>query len=439
MTFSGLSDRLSSVEPFVVQGRVQKAVGLLIEGTGSMSPVGAKALIRSVDGERTTQAEVVGFQDQRIFLMPLEGILGIGPGSLIRIQSGETRVPVGPALLGRVLDGLGRPIDEKGPVRAETTVPLYRKPMNPLERSPIRRPLDVGIRSLNGLLTCGEGQRVGIFAGSGVGKSTLLGMIARSTEADVNVIALIGERGREVQEFIQSTLGDEGMARSVVVAATSDQPPLLRKRGAFLAIAVAEYFRDLGKRVLFVMDSITRFAMAQREIGLALGEPPATKGYPPSTFALLPVFLERAGKGGPRGGSITGIYTILVEGDDLSDPLADSARSLLDGHIVLSRDLAAQGHYPAVDVLESVSRVMISVVPEEHLMAAQRLRALLAAYRKASDLISIGAYKEGSDPEVDRAVRLKPRIDAFLRQRIDEKVSLDEAWNSLRQLAAEAS
>ena len=439
MTFSGLSDRLSSVEPFVVQGRVQKAVGLLIEGTGSMSPVGAKALIRSVDGERTTQAEVVGFQDQRIFLMPLEGILGIGPGSLIRIQSGETRVPVGPALLGRVLDGLGRPIDEKGPVRAETTVPLYRKPMNPLERSPIRRPLDVGIRSLNGLLTCGEGQRVGIFAGSGVGKSTLLGMIARSTEADVNVIALIGERGREVQEFIQSTLGDEGMARSVVVAATSDQPPLLRKRGAFLAIAVAEYFRDLGKRVLFVMDSITRFAMAQREIGLALGEPPATKGYPPSTFALLPVFLERAGKGGPRGGSITGIYTILVEGDDLSDPLADSARSLLDGHIVLSRDLAAQGHYPAVDVLESVSRVMISVVPEEHLMAAQRLRALLAAYRKASDLISIGAYKEGSDPEVDRAVRLKPRIDAFLRQRIDEKVSLEEAWNSLRQLAAEAS
>lgn len=439
MTISGLADRLSSVEPFVLQGRVQKAVGLLIEGTGSMSPVGAKALIRSVDGEGTTQAEVVGFQDHRIFLMPLEGILGIGPGSLIRVESGETRVPAGPALLGRVLDGLGRPIDEKGPVRAETTVPLYRKPMNPLDRAPIRRPLDVGIRSLNGLLTCGEGQRVGIFAGSGVGKSTLLGMIARSTEADVNVIALIGERGREVQEFIQSTLGAEGMARSIVVAATSDQPPLLRKRGAFLAIAVAEYFRDLGKRVLFIMDSITRFAMAQREIGLALGEPPATKGYPPSTFALLPVFLERAGKGGQAGGSITGIYTILVEGDDLSDPLADSARSLLDGHVVLSRDLAAQGHYPAVDVLDSVSRVMISVVPEEHLTAAQRLRALLAAYRRASDLISIGAYKEGSDPEVDRAVRLKPRIDAFLRQRIDEKVSLEEAWNNLRQLAAEAS
>lgn len=439
MTFSGLTERVAGAEPFIVQGRVQKAVGLLIEGTGSVSPVGAKALIRSLDGERTTQAEVVGFQDKRIFLMPLEGILGVGPGSLVRIESGETRVPVGPAVLGRVLDGLGRPIDDKGPVEAETTVPLYRKPMNPLDRLPIRRPLDVGIRSLNGLLTCGEGQRVGIFAGSGVGKSTLLGMIARSTEADVNVIALIGERGREVQEFIQGTLGAEGMARSVVVAATSDQPPLLRKRGAFLAISVAEYFRDLGKRVLFIMDSITRFAMAQREIGLALGEPPATKGYPPSTFALLPVFLERAGKGGQEGGSITGIYTILVEGDDLSDPLADSARSLLDGHVVLSRELAAQGHYPAVDVLESVSRVMISVVPEDHLAAAQRLRALLAAYRRASDLISIGAYKEGSDPEVDRAVRLKPRIDAFLRQRIDEKVSLEEAWNSLRQLAAEAS
>ncbi len=439
MTFSGLAERVEGAEPFIVQGRVQKAVGLLIEGSGTMTPVGAKALIRSLDGERMTQAEVVGFQDKRIFLMPLEGILGVGPGSLVRIESGETGVPVGRALLGRVLDGLGRPIDDKGPVQAETTVPLYLNPMNPLDRLPIRRPLDVGIRSLNGLLTCGEGQRLGIFAGSGVGKSTLLGMIARSTEADVNVIALIGERGREVQEFIQGTLGDEGMARSVVVAATSDQPPLLRKRGAFLAIAVAEYFRDLGMRVLFMMDSITRFAMAQREIGLALGEPPATKGYPPSTFALLPVFLERAGKGGQAGGSITGIYTILVEGDDLSDPLADSARSLLDGHVVLSRDLAAQGHYPAVDILDSVSRVMISIVPGEHLAAAQRLRALLAAYRRASDLISIGAYKEGSDPEVDRAVRLKPRIDAFLRQRIDEKVSLEDTWNSLRQLAAEAS
>jgi len=308
--------------------------------------------------------------------------------------------------------------------------------MNPLERVRIREPLDLGVRALNGLLTCGQGQRMGIFAGSGVGKSTLLGMIARNTEADVNVIALVGERGREVNEFIQGSLGESGLEKSVVVVATSDQPPLLRKRGAFAAMAIAEYFRDQGKKVLFMMDSITRFAMAQREIGLAVGEPPTTKGYPPSVFAMLPVFLERPGRIG-REGSITGIYTILVEGDDLNDPVADTVRSILDGHAVLSREIAAQGHFPPIDVLGSVSRVMSSVVSQEHASAALRIKALLAAYRRASDLIAIGAYKDGSDPEVDKAIRFKSKIDAFMRQGVEEGISLDESVRALANLVRE--
>ena len=437
MNLAPYRQRLEEIEPLSVRGKVKKAVGLLIEGAGVWAPVGAKASIRSVVGDHFVHAEVVGFQEDKLFLMPLEGILGVGPGSLIRVEAGKNTVRTGPDLLGRVVDGLGHPMDGKGPIQGDRTYPLYQGPMNPLERKRIRTPLDLGVRALNGLLTCGQGQRMGIFAGSGVGKSTLLGMIARNTEAEVNVIALIGERGREVNEFIQGSLGPEGLKKSVLVVATSDQPPLLRKRGAFLAMAIAESFRDQGKKVLFMMDSITRFAMAQREIGLAVGEPPATKGYPPSVFAMLPVFLERPGSLA-REGSITGIYTILVEGDDLADPVADTVRSILDGHVVLSRELAAQGHFPPIDILESVSRVMPAVVAPEHAFAARRLKALMAAYRRAADLISIGAYKEGSDPEVDRAIRMREQIDAFLQQEIDRNVSFEETAKTLCSLAGEA-
>jgi flagellum-specific ATP synthase len=431
-----LQERLEETEALHIRGKVSKAVGLLIEGSGIWAPVGAKATIRSADHQRTVNAEVVGFQEKKLLLMPLEGILGLGPGSLIQVEAGQNIVRVSSDLLGRVIDGLGHPIDGKGPFKEERTYPLYQVPMNPLERVRIREPLDLGVRALNGLLTCGQGQRMGIFAGSGVGKSTLLGMIARNTEADVNVIALVGERGREVNEFIQGSLGESGLEKSVVVVATSDQPPLLRKRGAFAAMAIAEYFRDQGKKVLFMMDSITRFAMAQREIGLAVGEPPTTKGYPPSVFAMLPVFLERPGRIG-REGSITGIYTILVEGDDLNDPVADTVRSILDGHAVLSREIAAQGHFPPIDVLGSVSRVMSSVVSQEHASAALRIKALLAAYRRASDLIAIGAYKDGSDPEVDKAIRFKSKIDAFMRQGVEEGISLDESVRALANLVRE--
>ena len=430
-------ERLEEIEPLSVRGKVKKAVGLLIEGAGVWAPVGAKANIQSTDGQHAIHAEVVGFQDEKLFLMPLEGILGVGPGSLIQVEAGRNAVWTGPDLLGRVIDGLGHPIDGKGHVHGDRIYPLYQSPMNPLERKRIRSHLDLGVRALDGLLTCGQGQRMGIFAGSGVGKSTLLGMIARNTEAEVNVIALIGERGREVNEFIHGSLGSEGLKKSVVVVATSDQPPLLRKRGAFLAMAIAESFRDRGKKVLFMMDSITRFAMAQREIGLAVGEPPATKGYPPSVFAMLPVFLERPGSLAHEG-SITGIYTILVEGDDLADPVADTVRSILDGHVVLSRELAAQGQFPPVDVLESVSRVMPLVISQEHGFAARRLKTLMAAYRRAADLIAIGAYKEGSDPEVDRAIRMKPKIDAFLQQEIDRCVSFEDTAKTLRAMAEEA-
>ncbi len=439
MNLSSLQERLENLEPFLTRGKVKKAVGLLIEGAGVWAPVGAKARIEPRErGQEAVHAEVVGFQEKRLFLMPLEGILGVGPGSLIDVEAGENAVRVGSALLGRVIDGLGRPLDGKGEVRGDREYPLYQSPVNPMERRMIRQPLDLGVRALNGLLTCGQGQRLGIFAGSGVGKSTLLGMIARNTEAEVNVIALIGERGREVNEFIRGSLGEEGLRKSVVVVATSDQPPLLRKRGAFLAMALAEAFRDEGKKVLFMMDSITRFAMAQREIGLAVGEPPTTKGYPPSVFAMLPVFLERAGNVAHEG-SITGIYTILVEGDDLNDPVADTVRSILDGHVVLSRDLAAAGHYPPIDVLESVSRVMSVVVSPEHEQAARRLKALMAAYRRAADLIAIGAYKGGSDPEVDRAIRLKPKLDDFLRQEVDDEAPFEKVVEAVRRLAEEAA
>lgn len=436
MNLGNLAEQLMEVEPFAVRGKVTKAVGLIIEGSGVWAPVGARATIRSREGGESIHAEVVGFQDRRIFLMPLGVIHGVGPGSLVQIESTKDSVPVGEALMGRVIDGLGQPIDGGEPIREVRGCSLYQRPMNPLNRKRIHRPLDLGVRALNGLLTCGQGQRLGIFAGSGVGKSTLLAMVARNTEADVSVIALIGERGREVNEFLQGTLGEKGLKKSVVVVATSDQPPLLRKRGAFLAMAIADAFREEGKRVLFIMDSITRFAMAQREIGLAVGEPPASKGYPPSVFAMLPAFLERAGNTSHEG-SITGVYTILVEGDDLNDPVADTVRSILDGHVVLSRELATQGHYPPIDILESISRVMSTVIGPDHAAAAQRVKALMSAYRRASDLITIGAYKEGSDPEVDTAIRLKPRIDAFLRQQIQDTIGYEDSKKMLQSLVRE--
>ena len=345
----------------------------------------------------------------------------------------QAYLPVGRSLLGRIIDGLGDPIDGLGPLVGETTYPIYATPLNPLKRSRIRVPLDLGIRSINGLLTVGCGQRVGIFAGSGVGKSVLLGMIAKKTRADVNVIALIGERGRELNEFIEKQLGPEGLARSVIVVATSDHLPLIRMRGAFVATAIAEYFRDQGLHVNLMMDSVTRFAMAQREIGLALGEPPTTKGYTPSVFTLLPKLLERAGTSSTRG-SITGLYTVLVEGDDNNEPIADAIRSILDGHIVLTRELATQGHYPAIDVSRSISRVMDDIIDPQQIELARKLKAVLAIYSKAEDLINIGAYTEGSNPEIDYAIKMIDPIKAYLCQDIDATLTLEESFSQLGTL-----
>jgi flagellum-specific ATP synthase len=383
--------------------------------------------------ERPLAAEALGFRDQRVLLMPLEDIRGIGPGCRVVARQQRATVGVGTGLLGRVVDGLGMPIDGLGPVAVEDEVALYAASVNPLRRRRIHEPLDLGIRAINGLLTVGCGQRIGVFAGSGVGKSVLLGMIARNTVADVNVIALIGERGREVNDFLEKDLGREGLKRSVVVVATSDRLPLIRTRGAFLATAIAEYFRERGLRVNLMMDSVTRFAMAQREIGLALGEPPTTKGYPPSTFTLLPKLLERAGTGNGRG-SITGLYTVLVEGDDTNEPVADAARSILDGHIVLSRELAMQNHYPAIDVLRSVSRVMDDVVDASQRRHAGRFKETLATFRRAEDLINIGAYVAGSNPKIDYAIRMIDRIHAYLRQDVSESVSLAAGVAQLEEL-----
>ena len=342
-------------------------------------------------------------------------------------------IPVGPGLLGRVIDGLGNPIDNKGPIFVESEYPIYSAPINPLSRKRISQPLDLGIRALNGLLTVGCGQRIGIFSGSGVGKSVLLGMIARKTRADVNVIALIGERGRELNEFIEKELGEEGLKRSVIVVATSDHLPLIRMRGAFIATAIAEFFRDQGKHVNLMMDSVTRFAMAQREIGLALGEPPTTKGYTPSVFTLLPKLCERAGTSANRG-TITGLYTVLVEGDDTNEPIADALRAILDGHINLTRDLAAQNHYPAIDVLQSISRVMDDIVDSEHRQYANKLKETLAIYRKAEDLINIGAYVAGSNPKIDYAIEMVEKINSYLKQDIDETTDFNASISQLAQL-----
>ncbi len=427
--------RLQSVDPLEPRGRVIQGVGMIIEAAGPACRIGAVCEIHTPDGEKPLSAEVMGFRNGRVLLMPLEEIRGIGPGCRVVARRERASVAVGEGLLGRVIDGLGLPIDGRGPVGAKAEYPLYIPAINPLLRRRISQPLDLGIRAINTLMTVGCGQRIGIFAGSGVGKSVLLGMIARHTTADVNVIALIGERGREVNEFLERDLGAEGLRRSVVVVATADRLPLIRTRGAFLATAVAEYFRDRGARVNLMMDSVTRFAMAQREIGLALGEPPTTKGYTPTTFTLLPKLLERAGTcAGP--GSITGLYTVLVEGDDTNEPVADAARSVLDGHIVLSRDLARQNHYPAIDVLSSLSRLMDGLVTDEQRALAGRLRELLAVYRKSEDLVQIGAYVPGSNPRLDTAIRMIEDIQAFLRQEVNEKVSFAASWEQLAALLA---
>ena len=429
---------LREADPIRVYGRVDKGVGLVIEGLGPRANIGDVCLIQPNDGaqDSTVEAEVIGFREDRILLMPLQEMRGIGPGSRIIAKGRQRYVRVGEELLGRVIDGLGNPMDGKGHINGQLYA-IYREPINPLLRTRITKPLDLGIRVINTLLTCGKGQRIGIMAGSGVGKSVLLGMMARHTEADVNVIALIGERGREVLEFIEKDLGKEGLKRSVLVVATSDNSPLARLRGAFLAIAVAEYFRSLGKNVLFMMDSLTRFAMAQREIGLAAGEPPTTKGYPPSAFNLLPRLLERAGNSDGEG-TITGLFTVLVESDDMNDPIADAARAILDGHIVLSRELANHNHYPAIDVLQSVSRLMKDIVDDEQKLFVEKVLDVMATYKRYEDVITIGAYKEGTNPKLDNAISMMDKIRPFLKQSIAEKVTYGESIRELRNIFEEA-
>jgi flagellum-specific ATP synthase len=403
---------------------------LVVEANGPVTQLGCVCEIHGNNGETPVKAEVLGFRDKTVLMMPLEEMRSIGPGNLVVARQQKASIPVGRQLLGRVIDGLGNPIDGLGALNTEEEYPIYANPINPLLRQRIRNPLDIGVRAINGLLTVGCGQRMGIFAGSGVGKSVLMGIIARKSQADVNVIALIGERGRELNEFIERELGEEGLKKSVVVVATSDHLPLVRVRGAFVATAIAEFFRDQGLQVNLMMDSLTRFAMAQREIGLALGEPPTTKGYTPSVFTLLPRLLERAGTS-DHAGAITGLYTVLVEGDDMNEPIADAARSILDGHIVLSRELADQNHYPAIDVLKSVSRVMGDITGLQHKHHANRLKELLATYRKAEDLINIGAYVAGSNPKIDQAIERIEHINKYLRQDIQDNVHFEDSLEQL--------
>jgi len=418
------------------QGSVSEVVGLTIEAKGINGRVGELCHIVPESGAMIP-GEIVGFRDSCTLLMPLGEMQGIRTGSRVLARGRQIRIPVGSELLGRVINGLGQPIDDKGPVLVGEHYPILRESPHPLRRTPIEKPMPTGVRAIDGLLTCGAGQRIGIFAGSGVGKSTLMGMIARNSHSDVSVIALIGERGREVQEFIQRDLGEEGLKRSVVVVSTSDEPPLVRIKGALVATTVAEYFRDQGLHVTLLMDSVTRFAMAQREVGLATGEPPATKGYTPSVFAAMPKLMERAGTSDK--GSITGFYTVLVEGDDFTEPITDTARSILDGHIVLSRDLAAESQYPPIDIPNSVSRLMSTVASEEHLKLAAEVRAVIAVYNRARDLVDIGAYAPGSNPEIDRALALMPKIKAFLNQAPEENTPFEETIQHLREIVGSSN
>jgi flagellum-specific ATP synthase len=440
-------------EPMQVSGRVTRVTGLVMEAVGLKLAVGSACTVPLPNGSRI-EAEVVGFDNDKLFLMPQSDVEGVVPGTRVfpvevvqtlprpgsvahprrRPSDRGRHLPVGNELLGRVLDGAGRPLDNLGPLQASHSAPLNVRAANPLGRAPITDVLDVGVRAINSMLTVGRGQRMGLFAGSGVGKSVLLGMMARYTSADVIVVGLIGERGREVKEFIEQILGPQGLKRSVVVAAPADTPPLMRLQGAAYATAIAEHFRDQGKNVLLIMDSLTRFAMAQREIALAIGEPPATKGYPPSVFAKLPALVERAGNGKVGGGSITAFYTVLTEGDDQQDPIADAARAILDGHIVLNRTLADAGHYPAVDVEQSISRAMHNITSEDHQRLTRRLKQLYSRYQRNRDLIAVGAYSPGSDPVLDEAIALHPKIESFLQQAINERSGIAESMSGLSSL-----
>ena len=444
---------LQIAEPMLVSGRVTRVAGLVMEAVGLRLAVGSACTVPLPNGARI-EAEVVGFDNDKLFLMPQSDVEGIVPGTRVfpvevvqtlprpgsvahprrRPSDRGRHLPVGDELLGRVLDGAGRPLDNLGPLNASHAAPLNVRAANPLTRAPIVDVLDVGVRAINSMLTVGRGQRMGLFAGSGVGKSVLLGMMARYTTADVIVVGLIGERGREVKEFIEQILGAEGLARSVVVAAPADTPPLMRLQGAAYTTAIAEHFRDQGKHVLMIMDSLTRYAMAQREIALAIGEPPATKGYPPSVFAKLPALVERAGNGREGGGSITAFYTVLTEGDDQQDPIADAARAILDGHIVLGRQLAEAGHYPAIDIEQSISRAMHSITSPEQQQLTRRLKQLYSRYQRNRDLISVGAYSAGSDPVLDEAIALNSRIEGFLQQGIQERAGISESMSELAGL-----
>lgn len=420
---------IEKIDPIKVKGRVTKMVGSVIESLGPNASTGELCYLYPPENQRKIGAEVIGFRDDKILLMPVEEAQGIKIGTNVVASGHPFSVKVSSELLGRVIDGLGKPIDKKGPIITGEERPIYSAATLPLERKTIRNPFNTGVRAIDGLLTCGKGQRLGIFSGSGVGKSLLLGRIAKYSQASVNIIALIGERGREVQNFLEKSLGKEGLKKSVVVAVTSDQPALLRVKGAFLATTIAEYFRDQGLDVLLMMDSVTRFAMAQREIGAALGEPPATKAYPPSVYALLPKLLERSGAS--SRGSITGLYTVLVEGDDMNEPISDAVRSILDGHITLSRKLASRGHYPAIDILDSISRLMIDIVSPEHRKVSQKLRRVLSVYQEAEDLVNIGAYVKGSNPDIDYALQMINKVNNYLRQDIDDYASSSETVSRL--------
>ncbi|MGF7397228.1 flagellar protein export ATPase FliI [Thermoanaerobacterium thermosaccharolyticum] len=412
-------------------GKVNQVVGLTIESIGPISNVGDVCEIKSINGN-TIYAEVMGFKDDKVYLMPLGNMDGIGPGNSVIATGQKLKIGVGEELLGRVIDALGNPIDGKGPIKFKKLISTNNVPPNPLERKRIREAMPLGIKAIDGLLTCGKGQRIGIFAGSGVGKSTLLGMIARNAKSDINVIALIGERGREVNEFIEKDLGEDGLKRSILVVSTSDTPALMRVKGAMTATSIAEYFRDQGLDVLFMMDSVTRFAMAQREIGLSIGEAPVSRGYTPSVFSVLPKLLERAGSA--KNGSITALYTVLVDGDDLNEPITDAVRGILDGHIVLSRKLANKGQYPAIDILASISRVMNDIVSDEHKNLSSKFKSILSVYEESEDLINIGAYAKGSNPKIDEAILLHDEMINYIKQTTDENYNFEDELNMLKNI-----
>ncbi|AQQ00556.1 flagellar protein export ATPase FliI [Pseudoalteromonas sp. SG45-5] len=439
---ASLSERLSKYQQHIkaptpaVAGILTRVVGLTLEAKGLRAPVGSQCKIETLNG--FVDAEIVGFNDQTLYLMPNDHISGVLPGARVIPQVNNLGLPVGMSLLGRVVDGLGRPLDGLGSINAEHHLKFAQNTINPLSRRPISQPMDVGVRAINSVITVGQGQRMGLFAGSGVGKSVLLGMMTRGSEADVIVVGLVGERGREVKEFIEEILGVEGRKRSVVVAAPADSSPLMRLKGCESAVTIAEYFRDQGLNVLLLLDSVTRYAMAQREIALAVGEPPATKGYPPSVFAKLPALVERAGNGGEGQGSITAFFTVLSEGDDMQDPIADAARAILDGHIVLSRDLADSGHYPAIDIEKSISRVMPQVVSERHMQQARVLKQVYSMYQQNKDMITLGAYQKGTDQMLDQAINMMPRVNAFLQQGMRDVISYDDGLEGLAQLLGQA-